>query len=397
MWAKRIVENLTGRSVWREITWPAPRTGIVLTTTWTNVREDVSPLLLRHLDESLIHPRSMFDPHRGGQGGWPNGKLILKDGSTLLFLVSEGKQVNRAGFGAHFAGINEPPPPNLYNEIVRSVAATGGELIMNAAMVGRDVRWLEELVAGIPEEGIAPQSGWHEVVIPLSLENAPWRTPADIQLQKDSCLAAEYAQRIEASWRGVAVDRYIDAFDDSAISTNIPDRDWDVYVYIDWGESYRLYVGLGVGDDTQVWAIDEWVPKESTPVSYVAVEIKRMLSRHGLTLRDVTQVVGDTNAAELGYSLKMNDILSAELGYLVRNAKKGPASVRYHAKLMNSALRLKRFWVHPRCKQLVNTLRYWQGPSHGDIKHPFDATSYGLREAFERIHGDRHLELLRIP
>jgi hypothetical protein len=414
-----LAEHMLGRSWWRDVA-PAPCRAIILTPTWTSVRHDLTPYLLQHLPAHML--ASHYNPEPTAiHGGWPGGEVRLTNGSSLLFRVMEGVQARRAGFGADVVMINEPPTAASYNEIARALGANphGGYLLINAAMVGRDMTWLRAIVEPDgqclpPPDGTvyhrAAAPGWVSLQVGLDASTTPWLSDEARKLVIASFAAHELRQRVGAEWDGMAMGAMLYMFDDTCLGSWL-ETVGDTQRALRAGWQFGLGLDHGIGARREAAALMAWHPRllelwwldtyrneHRTTEEADARGIRAMLDRWQVPIRAVTMARGDVGQLGKGSvdASSINQALSRVrtpsgsepvLGFPIATARKGPGSVADGVNEMNRGFASGAFKVDRGNAVAREAIVMWSGgETHKDV---CDAGRYLARDVLEMFRMGR--------
>ncbi len=340
--------------------------------------------------EGAYDPETVYHPVRG----YRHRTIRFRNGSHVMVHTTSQERLALASATLDYVWIDEPPPPSVYAECASRIVQTGGSLILTMTPVGRPLGWLREEV----ERDGSPISEHH---YGLSVEACPWMTQAQVDEAIQHCLPSQRPQVIRGEWDGVTPDRYLSGWTDDRISSEPPSAPGglvDVLLGMDYGERpgstvchliYSWADSDGRGH-AHVW--DSYVSTTATTPMDDAYGISDMLERNDLSLASVDRAVGDVNSAGKAAARggrSVNDHMTRALAAIagtqhieVQRPRKGPGSVVRGARSVNVALLEDRLRVHPRCAALIETGRHWQGKDD-DLKHAFDALSYGVADRLE--------------
>jgi len=333
----------------------------------------------------LLDAEAHFHPSRG----WRHRRIPLKGGGAIDFVTTEGGSLAMASATLDYIGFDEPPDPGSWSEGVARVTATGGRVVATLTPVGRPMGYLRAQV----DEGVV-----EDFAAPLSTENCPWLTQAQIDEVVAATLEAERPQRIEGAWEGVTPERLLSAYSDDALfdddAATLPKRWPGVGLCWDWAErSAGTVCLLYVFDEARnrVWFLDFYESAGRTTIDQDAISVLAMLDRHDLSLHAIDRAHGDTNSGGKSELTTVNRLMEQALARAVggsedqpplriKGAKKGPGSVMYGARVLNAAFASGRLRIHRRCVPLIEGCRHWKGEKSGkaaEVKDALDAARYG--------------------
>lgn len=362
-----------GWSPWKGRTIKTPNVGLIVAADWRSQVDVVSKIMYETCPHPFLAPGCDYNVSRG----WMNQQISLSNGSVILFRSALSKSTSLAGLECSWLWIDEPPTRSAFGEALARVAVQMGPAWLTMTPIGRPVDWLKLHVEGDPEAGIQPSEDWEQYVIRLTTEDCPHRSQESLDAQIGSYLPMELPQRRDGAWEGVVVDRLLDAFDDSCVSEP-PLGQYHCGLGMDHGEQAGKQVALLViWSSSSIWVIDEYRSPHTTTPEEDATFIKEMASRNSIDMSSIDRIVGDTN-------IKVNSIYSDLLGHPVKNASKKPGSVLYGSRLLNYAFKNGKLHIHPRCRNLIQALKTWDGSTTDRAKDPIDALRYIAVPLLER-------------
>jgi phage terminase large subunit-like protein len=358
--------------------------------------------------------------------GFLNGQIVLTNGSILEVKTAGQETLGLASDTLDFVWIDEPPPENLYSELISRLLVKSGSLIITCTPIGRPVEWLKKLAD-------AGEISYHR--FSLSAENCPHLTAIQIEEQKRDVLPHERPQRIHGAWEGVTPDRLFDqfvfpvnlhgAYPDTGLQSNVINvPDWwprgrmAILVAFDWGEGAgkttavaiavrpgRLDPNTGRRVAPRTWALGEYVSPGATTIDQDAAGTVAMLAALGLTPARVDRWVGDVNTAgKSAVGRTVNEMMGEALAALaadaagldpqdvpaftIETADKSPGSVDFGCRIINVAAGRRELFVKAGegfgCPALHRAIQHWQGGKtgkDGEYTHILDAFRYGVTAA----------------
>jgi len=386
-----------GSHPWREVP-EAPNEGWILASDLKSGWPTLSRKLREVEPPGAVDEKCRFDESRGYMY---LGQQVLKlaNGSVMRGKGSDQQPIALESGTIHWAWVDEPPKEPHYNALLQRLSVHVGPLWLTLTPIGRPCRWLQLRIEGdpesqVPEELEAEEPGWWVHYASLSQSNAPHRTKESIREQKASTSRFDKAQRLEAKWEGFVAGRWLAAFHEGHVfydeETEVP-RPTAVGLFWDHGERPGSQVCyLAVYDGWRAWVLGEYVNEGGQVGPDIHVkEACDLLASWSLRPTDVTVAFGDVNSG--GWSAggqSANDMLerafARRLGlvrppFRIQQPHKPSGAVRIRAELMNNGLISDRIRIHSSCRALQQTCRYWEGKDD-DLKHAFDAVSYGLQE-----------------
>ena len=382
--AREALWIMTGQHPWREVTKPPVR-GRVVTYSWAQsveVQRRINDLLPKGIVEGYD-----FNDSRGFVGA----KLKLKNGSLLEVLTASQGSIAHGAATLDFVWIDEPPPRDLYSELLARLLVRKGTLFLTMTPVGRPVDWLVDEI----EEGRLSDHRFD-----LTPENCPHLDQEQISGIAEKYLPHERPQRMHGHWHGESPNRFFEAFSPLMVVKDMPRGEVKIAIGIDHGEGVGKEAAILMlytsGEYPKIWIIDEYINTKRTDQDEDAAGILAMLARHDIRPQEVDLCVGDINSAGKGAGgIKVNDALGDAIHrqsktkhppIVIRSARKGRGSVMYGSRLVNYAFRRGDLTIHPRCKTLIHSFQHFKG-SEEDLKHTLDATRYVISEIVSNKKG----------
>lgn len=350
----------------------------------------------------------------GGKGFRGAGTPVVrwKNGSVVKFKTTQqtggGKgTVALASGTVDFVLIDEPPPANVWSELVaRTLRRKGSALACTFTPVGVPVDYLKKMV----DEGLVK-----DIHAPLTVQNVQpvgckrsLLTDQEIEEISRSYLNFDRSCRMEGSWEGFTPDGIVfEHFRDELISDVDPRRSKGMDRGT-WKTSVGIDHGSAAGSEFAVLAAI-WIPRDNTikPYIYILDEyysgaatadvhargILAMLRRNRLDHKMVDRWTGDRSHRGDKYGGRMsNTMLRAAFehvlnyprgrGFYIHTAYKPSYSVYYGSRVLSELQGLSRFQVHPRCKSLIKSFKNWAILKNGRMdrdsehKHAIDSTRY---------------------
>ena len=331
---------------------------------------------------NAVLPKFMIDGYDfNDRRGFVNQRIKLKNGSTLEIVTASQDNLAHASATLDFVWIDEPPPEELYSELLARLLVRKGKMWITMTPINRPVDWLIKEI----ERGKITDFRFD-----LTPENCPHLTQEQIDAIADAYLPHQKAQRLHGHWHGETTDRYFDAYDARCVSDEIPQGSMLNPVRFGLGIDHGEGVGKQVAILTahvgpRVWVIDEYRnTKVSTPFDD-AKGMLEMFERNGLQPWDIHMAVGDINSAGKAFSgLKVNQALENAFAQLtgrtrspfrILNAFKKAGSIDWGNRIINYAFKRGDLTINPSCEYLNHALSHWQG-KHDDLSHGLDAMRY---------------------
>ena len=423
--------HATGLHPWAspEILSPTPIEAWVNCATWSQSIA-IQGKIYELTPKDLLHPRTEFDPALGFRGKHPNFRIRHTSGGYSTIRIRTTKQGGLALSGASidYAWFDEPPTSSrVYSEVVKRVTMAGryGRTLLTLTPVNAPVGWIKrEAEEGrivdhhrrlAPEELIPVGSS-----VPLVLPDGTVCDEAWIQTVIEETLPHERPVVCFGEWSFATENPVFTAFRPSGPDSHVLDfrlpASVDFALGLDHGDRDHSEVAILMAIQhgrpaPRVWVIDLYQSSGSSHEDDDAEEILRMLERNGLTWNRLKIVYGDRahhgSNRRGSVAKKSNGRLSAALerhvrakrhgirrGYMspqIRGAKRGvanqPGSVSFGCTWLHRLmLRRGHFYVHPRCRPLIESLQRYRMRPNSEWSHTIDALRYGLRDLiFDRM------------
>jgi hypothetical protein len=309
-----------------------------------------------------------------------------------------------------FIWIDEPPPQEIWSELVARVLVKKGEIWITMTPIGRPVGWLKEK---------CEKQEIHYSRFILAVDECPHLSQEQIDETLLGYLEAEQPQRRFGLWEGVTPDRYLSAFDPMKnLSGVLPKGDVQVGVSFDHGEGPGKEFGILYWWIDDPWfpiggVIDECVSPQAQGIEEDAKMCVDMLERNQVELPWVNRWTGDVNTMgksqagvmvnhALGYHIAQEYAKRKAIppGILppinIDSARKGPGSVGLGCRVLNYGFARGDFSIAPRCKRVIRSCQHWRGGTTGEdgqLKDGIDVLRYGPGEMFAGSQGYARLIL----
>lgn len=406
--------NATGSHPYRE-TPAAPCVGWILVADL----ENHYPTICRKLRETepgpLLSDATTYDTARGYRTRGRKA-IELKNGSLIEFRSGKGEIVALASASVSWLWIDEICMSQHFGEALSRVAVrrlpsgARAPVWMTFTPIGRPVDWLRKMVEGTDDE--PPTEEWDQVVIRLTPEDCPHRSPESIREQAAGYLPGEYDQRVNGAWRGVTTERMFTGWGPQCLLTedHLPSHEVRIGMAWDHGEDAGRELCLLYAydeDERRAWVLDECASPGRTTIDQDALQALQMLDRNGLSVASVDRLHGDTNSAgKASHLASVNRLMEEAIARCLNmptsrppvriiGAKKGAGSVSMGARVIQNALLSGRLFVSPRCEHLIRGLSHWRGGKTGkdaDLTHAIDALRYALVDVLDpRARGAHRL------
>lgn len=348
-----------------------------------------------------------YDPVNGFGAHAPT--LQFANGSLIRVKTTQQDAIDLAGATIDAAMFDEPPrSQRLYAEVCKRVQQRGGVVLLTMTPINAPVDWLRaeverdkiaDLHFPLRPEYLIPQGAQS----PIRLLDGTICDQAWCDRIRSDAMPHEEPIVIDGEWETRATDRVFRAFRDggteSHISTATPRGDVRIALGIDHGAGAGREVAILVAVDEsrefpEVYVLDEYVSSGETTPEHDARALIAMLQTHGLTWKQVDDCHGDRpydKATGRKGNLDIEGALMREMGLRRRedlrpriwSAKRGSdsgagskaQSVRWlHLQMLRSG----GFYVHPRCKRLIESIKGWDYTDASEWKDAIDALRYAL-------------------
>lgn len=386
---------------------PAPIEAHVITVT-SQQGVSIQEKCWRLLPKDAIHPDTEFVPGKGVRGR--QAIVRFTNGSILKFRSVEQGALSLAGATLHHIMIDEPPPEDVWNELVPRVFRNQGTISLTMTPIGKPLEWLRKMVE---EKRI------RDICAPLTVENTtpiggrPMLTQAQIDELAQGILESERGQRLFGDWTTTFVEGRVFAMFDPKIHVKdeAPEGNWLLGIGIDHGRESGAQVAILTAMQTteeghhRIMVLDQVQSDGMTTPEQDARAILDMLKRCGLRWEDVDRWVGDRAAiSRRGGALKSNAMLAqalerdlripvGSLPFRIHTAYKPRGSVYAGYRLLQSEMLRGNFRINPRCQRLIDDLSRFDGRENSQHKHSIDALRYTLELVTRRLYAP---QLVRI-
>ena len=361
------------------------------------------------LPKDAISDDCEFTPGKGFRGKVPI--IRFKNGSVLRIRTVKQGPLALAGSSIDYVLIDEPPPEEIWSEIVPRVLRQRGRIGITLTPVGMPLGWLKKLV----EEGQV-----QDIHAALTVENTtpiggrPLLTQEDIERMEMQVLPQERAQRIHGEWdSGWTEGRVFKMFDPTRhVRDEAPAGEVLIGVGIDHGTESGAQVAIltallrdGGQGNPKIWVLDQIVTDGMTTPEQDARAILDMLKRAGLRWENVDRWVGDRKVVgRRNGSLKSNAMLmtaferelripTGSLPFRVHTAYKPRGSVFEGYRVLSAAMLRGDFNIHPRCRPLIEDFQKFDGREASSHKHSIDALRYTLELYTRRLYNPTAIRL----
>ena len=329
------------------------------------------------------------DTHWHPDKGFRDGIIRLQNGSVCTIQTDTQALLAHSSDTLDFVWFDEPPSAGKYGENQARISVRNGYIWITLTPIGRPVTWLKDEV----EAGKIA-----EVHFGLTPANVPFITPERIDEIIAGYLEEERDQRAYGAWEGVSPERKFTQFKPDLYvidDTGLPSSNCAIYTGNDHGEKtnseYFLILAVYQAPNKRgvivphLIALAEYTGEAGAHPEQDAEGVSQLLKTLGLQLTDISYSRADTNSAgKLSGGRSVNKILEGAFANLVGRddppfpiykPDKSKGSVIGGTRRINNAFRDGTLKVHERCKQLIHSLRYWDG-GDDDNKHAIDALRY---------------------
>ena len=388
---------------------PAPIEAWIIVQSWESSLS-VQGKLWALLPKDALVEETEYTPGRGFRGRTPI--IRFKNGSVIRVRTTQQGSLALAGSTIDVVLIDEPPPEEIWNELVPRVLRNHGTIILTLTPVGAPLGWLKKLT----EEGKV-----RDFCFPLTVENttpigcSPLMTQEQIDSFSESILPQQRAQRIFGDWESLWTQgRVFQMFDPSRhVKAEVPTGEALIGIGIDHGTEVGAQVGVLVAmvkdyeatGHPRIYVLDQVQTDGQTTPDQDARMLLEMLRRAGLQWSSVDLWVGDRRVyGRKNGSLKSNAMLmsameralrlpTGSLPFRIKTAYKPAGSVFEGIRILSAAMLRGDFFLHPRCARLADDLQRWDGREASEHKHSIDALRYTLELITRRLHNPTVLRL----
>ena len=360
------------------------------------------------LPKDAVEDSCQFVPGKGFVGKTPI--VRFKNKSILRIRTVNQGPLALAGSTIDVCCLDEPPPMEVWSEIVPRVLRNRGRIAITLTPIGLPLGWLKQLV----EDGVVEDihtSLTVEATTPIG--GRPLLTQADIDRLESQILPQERAQRIHGEWESSWVEgRVFQPFDPATmVRDEAPAGEAQIGIGIDHGKESGAQTAVMVAitrsaeNEPRITVLDVVSSNGMTTPEDDAAQILAMIKRAGLRWEQIDRWVGDRAAvSRKGGAIKSNALLTQafekKLGIPVgswpariHTAYKPSGSVYHGYRILQSCMLRGEFIVHPRCKRLIEDLGKFDGRPASDHKHTIDALRYALELVTKRQYQPQLLRL----
>lgn len=348
----------------------------------------------------VLHANCTWDKATGYsyiQKGKRKTWLVLADGYVIEFKSGTQDAMSMESATIDAAFFDEPPKPGHWTAARARLSASNGPTLIGFTAVGRPVGWLRRQVEGDPETQEKPKEEWAQIVIPLSVANAPHRTPESIATQIARTPAWEAAQRIYGAWEGVVEGRRFSAFKEQhtlSLSDAMAYSFSHFRLSGDYGEgpgktAFYLQGIVGAREPYTYVVLGEYISQERTTPTQDAAGVLGMLKEVGIDPREISRAFGDVNSSgKLGAGSSCNEEMERAIARLLKVQRcpfvfevpeKGKGSVSFGEGAISHAMLEDRFFVVSDCFGLLSSIKNYTGKEE-ELKHAIDGVRYGITD-----------------
>ena len=340
--------------------------------------------------------------------------LVHKDGYRIEF--KSGTQDSMALESATVDAVffDEPPKYEHWSAARARLSVSNGPTLIAFTAVGRPLDWLKREIEGDPKTGRLPAESWESVVIPLSIETSPHRTPESIaaQIARNEA-SGQSQQRTEGGWEGVTEGRRFKAFtarhcERTAAELIATYKISEFRLGADWGEGPKKtaihLIGLvkskAEPGKPVLWTylvLGEYVSQETTTPAMDAKGTAAMIKAVGINPAQIAQGRGDINSMGKGgpgqsVNAAFEAAFTKEIGVRVCPFKmvvpdKSKGSVDLGHSMISHAIMEDPYFVATECESLIQSFNHFtDGGTAKDegYKHALDGARYGIDDTFEQ-------------
>jgi hypothetical protein len=401
----KVVDFVEGRGVWTARSHAGPVECWIVTASWSQSIA-IQAKLWDEIDKSKVDPETVFDSVKGFRG--KNPAVQFRDGSIIRIKTTAQGGLALAGATIDAVLFDEPPSSaRVYGEVQKRVLSRGGYVWLTLTPINAPVAWLAEAV----EKGLIVDLHYPlrpEFLIPVGaaepfqLQDGTVCDAAWIERVRRETLAHEVPVVVDGEWECRVLGRVFTAFQ-AAGHVAIPKLAgrWKVCLGIDHGSkigkqtAYLIAVDDSAGGWPRVAVLEEYAGAENCSSEDDARAILAMLSRHGLSWKQLNSAWGDrlyirgaeskSNAQlmlELAKLLKLSDPrqLQPRVRTVKKGAGRGAGSVDAGCRWLHQLLvRPGHLLISPACPLLIEAFQKWDGRDDGYKDH-LDALRYGLQD-----------------
>lgn len=348
----------------------------------------------------VLHPScewSMLGGYTVLDKGHRRRLIMYKDGYRIEFKGGKQDSVAMESATVDAVFFDEPPKPAHWGAARARLSVANGPTLIAMTPIGRPVGWLRKTVEGDPKKNEKPREHWEQVVIELTPENAPHRTPESILAQIARTDTWDIPQRIRGEWEGVTEGRRFSAMKDSHIIPLADAMAYNISHYRlsgDYGEgpgktAFYLQGIVGNREPYTYIVLGEYVSEERTTPTQDAVGVVDMIRAVGIDPREIARAFGDVNSSgKLGAGSSCNEEMERAIARILKVSRcpftfevpdKGKGSVSFGEGGMSHAMIEDRFFVVDDCASLLSSIRNYTGKEES-LKHAIDGVRYGIAD-----------------
>ena len=323
-----------------------------------------------------LHETCEFIRGRGFRGMAP---VVRFRNGSIIRIKTANQGLGLASSTCSLIVIDEPVPMDVFNECLARTLRGGksggrGTLAISMTPVGNvDVGYIEEMVEN-NKISVTRARLTIKDTTPIGLK--PLLTEHQIKSITDSFLPIDREARINGSFSVVPEGIIFTHFDDDMISDYPPPRDgeYEFSIGIDHGSNPGSQVVVLAAIDTKVqnqpkvYMLDEYIAGQATPETHVR-SILNMLERHQIPMNMITWTGDSEHRGQNGFKMSNLTLMRAfesvlqlphkGLPFYIRTAVKRRHSVYFSASMIHSIMARRDFYIHSRCKVLINSIRNW--------------------------------------
>ena len=367
----------------------------------------IQEMIWELIDKSLLKPGVTFNKKTGFGAHSPIIQFL--NGSSIKFHGCAQGAEALAGSEYDFILLDEPPDQTIYDECIKRVANTGGNIALTLTPInGPPLPWLREFCEqGIvkdyhmiltPESQISPITG----KVRLTKAGEPWDAAFIEHLVKLTS-PIDAPIRIHGEWNSIAEGQFFKNFNKNThVIDHIPDGDYTIGLGIDYASADRdnglccvlSFFEKKAPSRWSCYIIDHVTIHGSSSMTDFAEEIISMLGRNNLKWNEIDLVWGD-NPVQAGSSYSSNMELTKALKKKlnqkslrpdIRSVKTGGgASGKYRrtkdirCRWLYSQISNGDFFIMNKCSWLIEAIQLWDYSDTSEYKDIIDAAMYGMK------------------
>lgn len=365
------------------------------------------------IPKDTLHPDCEFVHGKGFRGVQ---KVVRFNNGSIIRIktANQGVGGGLASATCALVVIDEPVPMDVFNECLARTLRGGyqgsrGVLAITMTPVGAvDVSYLEEMMK---QKKISVTRAKLTIADTTPIGLRPLLTENQIKSITDQFLPIDREARINGSFHVAPLGVVFTHFNpDKHITTApvAPKGEYRFAVGLDHGSQIGSQVAVLVCIDIReplqprIYVLDEYTTGETTPEE-LASSLLEMLKRNDISPNMCTWFGdGEHNKSASRDGYKMSNLILMRgfeavlnlphkgLPFVIRRVQKRRYSVYFGASLLSATMARNHFFVHPRCKQLINSIQRWtmkrsqSERSKDKYQHSIDALRYACSSILSR-------------